>query len=120
MIQKNPKISLPDHSEAKVRLLGEYLKRYLNVIANSGFTSRIKIYDLFCGEGLYADGGEGSPIVILKQLRQIHPNIKNLPQIDCHFNDIRPEKVEKAKKAIEDRNLYDPKNWKASLFVKRL
>jgi len=39
--------------KAKVRLLGEYLKRYLNIIYNDRYTNRIKIYDLFCGGGLY-------------------------------------------------------------------
>ncbi len=34
MAKKNVKINLLDHSEAKVRLLGEYLKRYFNIICN--------------------------------------------------------------------------------------
>jgi hypothetical protein len=48
-----------------VKLLGEYLKRFLNIIANDGFTNQINVFDLFCGEGIYEDGGEGSPLVIM-------------------------------------------------------
>jgi hypothetical protein len=47
MTKKDVKTNLLNHSEAKVRLLGEYLKRYLNIICNDGYTKRIKIYDLF-------------------------------------------------------------------------
>lgn len=60
------KKNLLKHSEAKVRLLGEYLKRYLNIISNDGYTEQIEIHDLFCGEGLYENGGEGSPLVIMR------------------------------------------------------
>lgn len=29
---------MKDHSEAKVKLLGKYLDRYLNIISNDGFS----------------------------------------------------------------------------------
>lgn len=90
MANQNSKTNLLNHSEAKVRLLSEYLKRYLNIICNDGYTKRIKIYDLFCGEGLYNNGGEGSPIVILKQIKDLHTlnvaKVDSIPAIDCHFN----------------------------------
>lgn len=112
MAKKDVKTNLLNHSEAKVRLLGEYLKRYLNIICNDGYTKRIKIYDLFCGDGLYENGGEGSPLVALRQIKDIHfVNVAksvNIPKIDCHFNDIDSNKVERVKQAIKDKNLYYP------------
>ncbi len=57
MAKKDVKTNLLNHSEAKVRILGEYLKRYLNIISNDGYTQLIKIFDLFCGEGIYENGG---------------------------------------------------------------
>lgn len=112
MAKKDVKSNLLNHSEAKVRLLGEYLKRYLNIICNDGYTKRIKIYDLFCGEGLYENGGEGSPLVALRQVKDIHfVNVAksvNIPKIDCHFNDIDGNKVEKVKQAVKDKTLYYP------------
>lgn len=65
-LKKDAKSNLLNHSEAKVRLLGEYLKRYLNIICNDGFTKKIKIYDLFCGLGCCQNHGEGSPLVSTK------------------------------------------------------
>lgn len=103
---------LPDHSKAKVRLLGEYLKRYLNIICNDGYTKRIKIYDLFCGEGLYENGGEGSTLVIMRQVKDIHfvnvAKFSSIPKIDCHFNDIEESKVRKVEQSLKDKSLYYP------------
>ncbi len=112
MTKKDVKTNLLTHSEAKVRLLGDYLKRYLNIICNDHFTQRIKIYDLFCGEGLYENGGEGSPLVILRKVKDVHfinvAKSVNIPKIDCHFNDIDDKKVEKVKQAVKDKSLYYP------------
>ena len=72
MAKKNVKTNLLNHSEAKVKLLNEYLKRYLNIISNNDYTDNINIYDLFCGQGIYDDGGEGSPIVALKQVKETY------------------------------------------------
>jgi three-Cys-motif partner protein len=112
MKAKDIKTNLLNHSEAKVRLLGEYLKRYLNIICNDGYTRRIKIYDLFCGEGIYDNGGEGSPLVTMRQVKDIHfvnvAKTVNIPKIDCHFNDIEIKKVEKVKRVIKEKSLYYP------------
>ncbi|MBN9384194.1 MAG: three-Cys-motif partner protein TcmP [Chitinophagaceae bacterium] len=110
MERKNVKTNLLNHSEAKVRLLGEYLKRYLNIICNDGYTERIKIYDMFCGEGLYENGGEGSPLVFMRTIKDVHfsnvAKLSNITPIDCHFNDLDPLKIEKVKQAIGDKSLY--------------
>lgn len=112
MTKIDVKTNLLNHSEAKVRLLGEYLKRYLNIICNDGYTKRIKIYDLFCGEGLYDNGGEGSPLVTMRQIKDIHfvnaAKSSSVPKIDCNFNDIDKDKVEKVKKALTNKSLYYP------------
>lgn len=112
MTKKDTKTNLLNHSETKVRLLGEYLKRYLNIVCNDGYTKRIKIYDLFCGEGLSENGGEGSPLVTMRQIKDIHfvhaARYSSVPKIDCNFNDIDKDKVEKVKKALTNKSLYYP------------
>lgn len=110
MQNKNAKKNLLSHSEAKVRLLGEYLKRYLNIISNDGYTERIKIYDLFCGEGVYDNNGEGSPLVILRAVKDMHfinvARSEKFPKIDCQFNDLDETKVDKVKKIVSEKSLY--------------
>jgi three-Cys-motif partner protein len=111
MAKKDGKTNLLGHSEAKVRLLGEYLKRYLSIISNDNFTEKINIYDLFCGQGLYENDGEGSPLVALRNIKNTHYSIidkkpNKLPKVNCNFNDIDASKIEILKKAISDKNLY--------------
>lgn len=119
-MSKDVKKNLLDHSEAKVNLLGEYINRYLNIICNDGFTSRIKIYDLFCGEGVYENGGEGSPMVIMRAVKNVH--FKNVAKrdvvtkIDCSFNDINKLKVENTRKEISTNKLYYPRYGDLNFF----
>lgn len=109
--RRKSQIVMLDHSKAKVELLRKYLEKYLNIIANNGFTKRIDIFDLFCGEGMYEKGGSGSPIEILNALRELHLNnkakIKNIPKVNLFFNDRSQEKIEKLKKIIIENELHD-------------
>jgi three-Cys-motif partner protein len=111
MNKLNVKSNLLDHSEAKVRLLGEYLKRYLSIISNDGFTDKIYIYDLFCGQGQYENGGYGSPLVALKNVKDTYFTVINqrsnkLPKIDCIFNDIEESKTAILKRIIKEKKLH--------------
>lgn len=105
------KTNLLDHSEAKVRLLGEYVKRYLNIISNDGYTEVIHIYDLFCGPGSYENGGHGSPLVTLKHVKETYFSIiekspRKQPKINCYFNDIDKSKIDTLNQSIKDNSLH--------------
>jgi three-Cys-motif partner protein len=71
MKRKSQKVML-DHSKAKVLLLQKYFEKYLNIIVNDGYTQKINVFDLFCGEGVYENEGEGSSIAILRTLKDLH------------------------------------------------
>ncbi len=108
MIKKDPKEHLLAHSEAKVQLLNEYLSRYIRILSLAGYTSEIKIYDVFCGPGLYKDGGKGSPIVILDAINNFHNSLKATGKevstyFSCKFNDVEKSKVEKLKNNIDSQ-----------------
>lgn len=110
MQRKNVKTNLLDHSQAKIKLLGEYLKSYLGILSNLSYNERIRIYDLFCGEGEYDNGGEGSPLVILRNIKELHSSGViggKIPPIDCQFNDLNASKIEKLKKVIAEKKLHD-------------
>ena len=70
MSKKKSQINLLNHSEAKVKLFGDYIQKYLNIICNDKYTKHIHIIDLFCGPGIYENGGEGSPVIALKKLNK--------------------------------------------------
>jgi three-Cys-motif partner protein len=94
------------HSEVKVELLKNYLEAYLNIITKSGFFPIINIYDMFCGEGVYDNGGKGSPIVILETIKNIfYANNKSV-KFNCLFNDIDNKKTEKLHREINERKLH--------------
>lgn len=86
MTDNQAKKNLLPHSEAKVQLYGYYLGIYLNVLAHAGFS--IYLFDFLCGEGRYANEGEGSPLVALNAIqRHYFAKGKTCPNIEIWFND---------------------------------
>lgn len=108
--KRRSQIVMLDHSKAKVLLLEKYLEKYLNIIANDGFTQKINVFDLFCGEGIYENDGEGSPIVLLKVLKELHftskAKNKKIPPVDIFFNDKDEFKIQKLKSIISEKKLH--------------
>ncbi len=108
--KRESQIVMLDHSKAKVELLEKYLQKYLSIISNDGFTEKINLFDLFCGEGIYENGGEGSPIVTLRVLKDLHfinkAKSKITPKVDLVFNDTDTTKIEKLKQIISEKKLH--------------
>ncbi|HEU5166847.1 MAG TPA: three-Cys-motif partner protein TcmP [Chitinophagaceae bacterium] len=94
-----------DHSQAKVKLYGDYLAKYLRVIVQDGQTTNIHFYDLFCGEGIYEDGAKGSPIIALDKIRGCYATMENMPKVTITFNDISPEVISKLRKSLGSTNI---------------
>ena len=94
-------VNLLEHSEAKVKLYGRYLSIYLNVLARSTIKN-IYLFDLFCGEGIYNDGGKGSPIVTLECIKNhYYSNINTCPNLFITFNDSEKSEIETDKMKID-------------------
>lgn len=88
-----------EHSAKKVELLRHYLTAYLAVLGSDPYTPAIACHDLFCGEGVYPNGGKGSPIVFsecLKESASRNPG----KSFSLHFNDCDPAKVANVGNAI--------------------
>ena len=60
------------HSQAKVEFYKTYLERYVAILCQSHFIKHIRIYDVFCGMGIYEDGGKGSPVVAYDTIKGIY------------------------------------------------
>ena len=108
--KKKSQVMMLDHSKAKVLLLRKYLEKYLNIIANDGYTQKINVFDLFCGEGIYENNGEGSPIAILQTLKELHfinkAKNKDIIKVDLFFNDKDEFKIQKLTSVIENKKLH--------------
>jgi three-Cys-motif partner protein len=93
---KSSKTILLEHSIAKVELYSTYLKYYFAVLGNAKYIDHIKIFDLFCGEGLYMDNNEGSPLAALKKANEfLYKPPAFTPYIHFHFNDSGKSEMEK-------------------------
>jgi three-Cys-motif partner protein len=103
----NVKSTLQIHSQAKVDFFAKYLSRYLRILYLAEKIERINIYDVFCGMGIYEDGGKGSPIVAIDTIKGLFNDEKikkNSTQIILKVNDIEQERVDKVKSYIDSVN----------------
>lgn len=101
MSKADSQTSLLDHSEAKVKLYGRYLSIYLNVLARSSIQN-IYLFDLFCGEGIYKDGGKGSSIVALECVKNhYYSNGNTCPNLFIIFNDSEESEIEPGKLKVD-------------------
>lgn len=100
---------LEAHSRAKVELFKEYLGTYLNILERARHIQHLVFFDLCAGEGTYADGGKGSPVMIMETIKEHYfSNKKKCIPIDVYFNDpgmsqIEPErmKIDRVREAVE-------------------
>ena len=70
------------HSQAKVEFYKKYLERYLVILCAAPNIKYINIYDVFCGMGIYDDGGKGSPIVAYETISELYECKKIKPGTD--------------------------------------
>ncbi|MCD7976930.1 MAG: three-Cys-motif partner protein TcmP [Tannerellaceae bacterium] len=101
----NPvKTTLQIHSQAKVEFYANYLKRYLRILNLSPHIERINIYDVFCGMGIYEDGGKGSPVIAFDAIKLLRIHEPSESEIHLIINDKEREKVEAVKAYIGEKN----------------
>jgi three-Cys-motif partner protein len=110
------------HSQAKLDLYRDYLNEYLPVLGSSPFISKINIYDIFCGAGIYEDGKLGSPLIaascILNHILTFQKAGKSTKPIKLVINDKESHKVNNVKQYIDELGLNNceviPYNYEAS------
>ena len=87
MPNNDSQVNMLEHSEAKVMLYSKYLAIYLNILARAEFIDRICIFDLLCGEGLYQNDAEGSPLVAIQKIEEhYYANDQTCPNLVVWFN----------------------------------
>ena len=91
------------HSRAKVDFYKTYLEMYVAILCQSKYIRHIRIYDVFCGMGIYEDGGKGSPVVAYETIKGIYDAHKISTETDIvlTINDISKERIEKVEDYIE-------------------
>ena len=91
------------HSKAKVDFYKTYLERYVAILCQSPYIRHIRIYDVFCGMGIYEDGGKGSPVVAYDTIKGIYEahNITNTTEITLVVNDKSETRIAKVKEYFD-------------------
>ncbi len=102
---KESQINPYEHSEIKVKLLKTYLEMYVNILTLSKFVKKVSVFDLFCGEGVYKNNKEGSPIIILKLLNELSKKYNTNITFDCFFNDKENSKIENLKTEVNNLSI---------------
>ena len=95
--------SFDDGTKIKLHILREYFKEWLPVFINSKQTGeKVFVYDFFSGPGTDIDGSDGSPLIILRELRTYCTQVrKKALQIEVHFNDFDKDKIKMLNDNIE-------------------
>lgn len=91
------------HSKAKVDFYKTYLERYVAILCQSQYIHHIRIYDVFCGMGIYEDGGKGSPVVAYDTIKGIYDahQISSKTDIVLTINDISEARIAKVNDYIQ-------------------
>ncbi|MBX9784446.1 MAG: three-Cys-motif partner protein TcmP [Chitinophagaceae bacterium] len=93
------------HSQAKLDLYKNYLLHYLKVLSLTPYCSKINLFDIFCGIGVYKDGNIGSPIITNNCIRETNEVIQNLGKqlkpITVTINDYEEDKINNVQAILE-------------------
>ena len=101
---KNVKDTLHVHSKAKVEFYGTYLERYLRILNNVPYIQKINLYDVFCGTGIYDNGGKGSPIVAFDAIKKAFYEQGQVKKVSLTVNDYKQDKIDSVKAYIDANN----------------
>lgn len=102
------KIVLP-HSKAKLDLYKSYLEKYFAILGLAKGITKINLYDIFCGIGLYEDGNIGSPLIAVECVKKNNElfekhNWQKKPII-LNINDGSKEKAANIKNLLANENI---------------
>ena len=105
--RKSAKDVMLPHSAAKVAFYRSYLVKMLSIMSVTKYFNRVNIFDVFCGRGVYADGGHGSPIQAMEAIQKVREDHPSDTTFYLYLNDVVKKYVLGVKDYIEE---HFPKN----------
>jgi three-Cys-motif partner protein len=98
---KDAKVNVLPHSQAKLDLYKNYLLHYLRVLSLAPFVSKINLFDIYCGIGVYEDGNIGSPLITKDCIKATNDLVtqrgKPLKPVSVNINDSEKHKIDNVK-----------------------
>lgn len=71
-----------EHTRVKHEILSKYLECWIRIL---GTFHNLNVFDCFAGRGKYTDNSEGSPLIIIKKLAEIHEKENKPSKAFCVF-----------------------------------
>lgn len=100
--KKSAKDVMLPHSAAKVAFYRSYLVKMLSIMSVTSYFNRVNIFDVFCGRGVYADGGHGSPIQAMEAIQKVREDHPSETTFYLYLNDVVKKFVLGVKEYIEE------------------
>lgn len=100
--KKSAKDVMLPHSAAKVAFYRSYLEKLLSIMSVAKYFTRVNIFDVFCGRGVYADGGHGSPIQAMEAIKKVRENYPSNTEFRLYLNDVVKKYVLGVKEYINE------------------
>ncbi|QJD77719.1 three-Cys-motif partner protein TcmP [Spirosoma rhododendri] len=96
------------HSRAKLSLYANYLEKYLAIMSVAPKISKIHIFDIFCGTGIYNDGRVGSPILAYENILKVNTflrgfNNTKIKDTILYVNDINKNNIHNVKQYLDEK-----------------
>ena len=105
---KSSQKNILPHSQAKLDLYQKYLERYFTILGLAKRITKVNIYDVFSGTGIYENGKAGSPILAFEKVRENRTFFKEKnwseKLITLTINDVDKSKIELVQSYIEELN----------------
>lgn len=105
---KSSQKNILPHSQAKLDLYQKYLEKYFTILGLAKGITKVNIYDLFSGTGIYENGKVGSPILAFEKVKGNRTFFKERnwseKLITLTINDVDKSKIELVQSYIEELN----------------
>jgi len=103
-----------EHTRVKHEILSKYLSGWSRIL---GKFHNLNIFDCFAGRGKYADGSEGSPLIIIKKLAEIKEKMKRPNEASCIFIEKNDNNFRNLHAIVENEIKHHPEKYKDWLEV---
>ena len=92
-----------EHTRAKHTILEKYIEAWAPILSQTGFNGRLAYIDGFAGPGKYIGGEDGSPVVVLKALKNHSAKDRFKSEFVNIFIEKDKERSEILKSTIKER-----------------
>lgn len=105
MSKKETKNTVQPHTEAKLKFYIDYLEIYLAILCRNTFIKKINIYDMFCGQAIYADGKASGAVRAFNKIKEVQESSPNSDTVvTLTLNDSDKKRIKNIREWLDKQN----------------